>query len=201
MKDNTMKTIEYQISQYLDGEISGKKAEKLFQQLASDPQAARLFQQHLQLKNRIKSYYETLPVPSFQKYEPAKNTRPLYWWAAIASAAAVLLLVLLLFNYDRINRVQEEYLQITMTLTELKELVQMLNAANASLSDQNKALIKPVLKPSTGRLPKEKKEAIKSIPAEKRERPEQKHYLAKRRELEMMQIIQAEYIHKPMIGN
>jgi len=195
-----METIEYQISQYLDGELPEKETKELFLQLASDQQANRLFQQHLKLKNDLKEYYGTIQIPSFPANVTEKKTRILYWWPAAAGVAALLLLVLLIFSYARFNRLQQEYQQITGTLTELKELVQTLHAANTSLSDQNKALIKPALKPSTG-LPTEQKEAIKSIPAETRELPEQKSYLANRIDREMIQITQAEYIHKPMIGN
>ena len=190
-----MENIEYQISQYLDGELGEEETQKLFSRLSEDPKAGILIYEHIRLKYRTKKYYESLDLPSYHEKTAEQNTKALYWWASLASAAAVLLIVIMVFNNARIDRVQQDNKQITATLTELNNLVQSLQAANTQLVNQNRVLIKPSATDTMQQA--SQKKTIKTLSLQ----PEHKQFAAGQNNRKIIEITRAQFIHQPMIGN
>jgi anti-sigma factor RsiW len=101
--------IEFELSQLLDGQLSGPQAARLWARIQSDPQLAQEFERYQGLEAKLQEQHDQLPDVNWELQregirtalereellEPARSVRPTIlarWAAGITAAAAAIIL-------------------------------------------------------------------------------------------------------------
>lgn len=106
------------ISQFIDGELNVEEQKELFTKLSTDDELRDLFNDQIQLRNKMKEYYSQIEYDD-SIYQIKQNRFKTAFY--ISAAASVFLLSLLSFNYlneernDKFQPVREEISKLQPT--------------------------------------------------------------------------------------